>query len=217
MISNKLIISLCTIFAVLAAGPASIAHAAPSKPATRVVPPVPSGFVLGKTTLAEAEAVWEADKSVIVGRAHAAIGAGSGLDKTSKLAADKIDLVDIQSVEFEGPRPARFAFFEGVLFSVQSVLKPFIQLKTAPVPELSDEQLHALEQALRQQYGPPSQALRDFAAGKKPDVLVWNYGGDTLTISINAFNGSRLLYTNGARAKLAEKYKTKLCRSIPGC
>ena len=202
----------------LAAPPACNAQAASSKSAKRSVPLVPYGFVLGKTTLAEAEATWEAEKSTIVLRGHAAMGAGSGRDRVADLSADKIYLVDFQSVEFEGIRPARFVFFDGVLFSVQSVLSSILDTKKATnAVELSDEELRGFEKTVRQQYGPPNHAYRDFSAGKQPNILVWDYGNDTFTLAINAFPRSQITYSNTAHTKKAETYKNKLCRSIKSC
>jgi hypothetical protein len=214
---RKLMCRLCTVIVLVTAPLTSFGQCVSGYPTKGVVPPVPYGFTLGKTTLAEAEAKWQAESSNILGRGTAAIGAGSGADGAARHSAEKIHLVDLASVELEGVRPARFAFFDGVLFSVQSVLNSYIDLKRAKnALALTEQEIDDFEKQVRQRYGSPSKACRDDSAGKKPDVLVWKYGDDTLTVITRGLR-RQILYTNTALAKQAADYSKKSCRSVPGC
>jgi len=173
----------------------------------------PFGLTLGKASLPEAEAKWAEEGAVVTNRGYAAIGAGSGINGLAKSSAEKILLVDIDAVDFEGKRPARFVFFDGVLFSVQTVLKPLLN-KGTNVQNLSEQEVSDLETQIRQRYGAPNHELRDMTAGKKPNVLIWDFGQNTLTLTIGTLAGSTLSYTNTALAKKANDYKEKATRSL---
>lgn len=179
--------------------------------AARTAPPEPFGLVLGKATLQEAEAKWTADDAVIINRGYAGVGAGSGVDGWAKRAAERIYLVDVAAVDFEGTRPVRFAFFDGTLFSVHTVLKPLLNKGTS-AQNLSEEEVLALKDGLRQRYGPPTRELRDITAGKKPNVFVWSFGANSLTLTVGTLYGSTLSYSNAALVKAADAYKRKAAR-----
>lgn len=213
MTYRNFIVLICLTLTALAMPSASNAQAE-SAAATQRALPVPFGFALGKVTLQEAEAKWEAEGAVIIARGYAAIGAGSGIDGVSEAAAERIVLVDVEEVELEGKRPARFVFFDGVLYSIQTVLRPFFKKGGTNSQYLSVQEVLDLEKQIRQRYGAPNRELRGLGSGKKPNVLIWTFGRNTLTLTIETLGGSMLVYSNTLLAQKADAYKKKALRSV---
>lgn len=183
----------------------------------RAVPPVPCGFTLGKTTLAEAEARWAALGAKEARRGQVAIGPGSGLDETAKLSSDRLLLVDVEQVDFEGKRAARFIFFDGVLFTAQTELQNLLKPAYDTFPRLSDKEVQTLEAQLRNKYGPPSETHQHHTTGK-PNILIWRSGDNVLVLTRMVLGtGSALSYSNSPLLKKANQHKQDVCRKVPAC
>jgi hypothetical protein len=104
-----------------------------------------AGFVyrLGHTTLDEARAYWSQNGMKIVGAGHLALGGGSGMDGAGRVSAEKVLLVDVSGVDFEGISNARFGFYDNTLYRIQATLTP-ISLKGSNTTHYTDEQMKAL-------------------------------------------------------------------------
>jgi|GEM_PF-2694698 len=209
--------------AVAIAQPASKAGGSPSASGASATQPgdplVPFGFVFGRTTKDEALATWAAAHVVITGGGHAGVGAGSGVDGQSTLSVDRIFLVDVQAVPFFGTRPARFAFLDNKLYSVQTVLS-----RTLPSnhrgdnsQNLSPEELNALQADLRKRFGAPTRTARDLMAGKEPDIMEWKLDARTLVLTTGALPGATLTLTDPGLAKKAKQASDEVCKQYVAC
>ena len=78
--------------------------------AQSVAPKVDFVYRLGRTTLEEARAYWAQNGMKIVGAGHLALGGGSGMDGAARVSAEKVLLVDVSGIDFEGISNARFGF-----------------------------------------------------------------------------------------------------------
>lgn len=168
--------------------------------------PQPFGLVVGQSTLDDAVARWTEAGAVVTGKGYAAIGAGSGIDGFSGQAAERVLLIDIESTDLEGPRPARFSFFDGVLYAIHVVLKPVVSGNRSNAQQLTEPELLAFEQRLRDKYGRPDQSLRDMVAGKKPNVFIWNIGNNALMFTTLTLQGHTVSFNNPALLKKANAY-----------
>jgi len=184
-------------------------------PTAQSAPPN-AGFVyrLGHTTLDEARAYWSQNGMKIVGAGHLALGGGSGMDGAGRVSAEKVLLVDVSGVDFEGISNARFGFYDNTLYRIQATLTP-ISLKGSSTTRYTDEQMKALGTALRKKYGPPSREQRALFADKKSgnDVLIWNLPAGKLTLTATAINGSLILSNEKMEADV-KTYIKDYCKSI---
>ena len=83
--------------------------------AQSAAPKVDFVYRLGRTKLDEARAYWSQNGMKIVGSGHLALGGGSGMDGAGRVAAEKVLLVDVSGVDFEGISNARFGFYNNTL------------------------------------------------------------------------------------------------------
>lgn len=175
-----------------------------------------AGFVyrLGHTTLDEARAYWSQNGMKIVGAGHLVLGGGRGMDGAGRVSAEKVLLVDVSGVDFEGISDARFGFYDNTLYRIQATLTP-ISLKGSSTKRYTDEQMKDLGAALRKKYGAPSREQRTLFADKKSgnDVLIWNLPGGKLTLTAIAINGSLILSDEKMEAEV-KTYVKDYCKSI---
>ena len=171
-------------------------------------------YRLGHTTLDEARTYWSQNGVKIVGAGHLALGGGSGMDGAGRVSAEKVMLVDVSGVDFEGISDARFGFYDNTLYRIQATLTP-ISLKGSSTTRYTDEQMKALGTALRKKYGAPSREQRTLFADKKSgnDVLIWNLPGGKLTLMAIAINGSLILSNEKMEADV-KTYVKDYCKSI---
>ena len=171
-------------------------------------------YRLGHTTLDEARAYWLQNGMKIVGAGHLALGGGSGMDGAGKVSAEKVLLVDVSGVDFEGISNARFGFYDNTLYRIQAALTP-ISRKGSTTRSYTDEEMKALSIALRKKYGAPSREQRTMFADKKSgnDVLIWNLPTGKLTLTAIAINGSLILSDEKMEADV-RTYIKGYCKSI---
>ena len=74
----------------------------------------------------EARAYWGQNGMKIVGAGHLALGGGSGMDGAAKVSAEKVLLVDVSGIDFEGFSNARFGFYDNTLYRIQATLTPIL-------------------------------------------------------------------------------------------
>lgn len=160
-----------TLSAVLASSPAVTA--------AREKPQVPFGFTIGVTTLDEARARWTEGGARVLGQGAATTGA-SALPTSAWGPADRIQIVQVADVSFEGvpARPAKFTFFDGVLFHVMQPFRPALKAEEKEYPPKEKDPLDpkVLEQTLRRRFGPPARAEKTILQGT---VLTWRFEGKT--------------------------------------
>jgi hypothetical protein len=180
---------------------------------------IPFGFVFGRTTTDEALATWAAANVLVTGRGHAGVGAGSGVDGQSTLPVDRILLVDVREVPFFGSRPARFAFLDDRLYSIQTILSRTIlpNHRGDNSQNLSPEALKALQADLRKRFGAPTQTGRDLMAGKEPDIMEWKPGPRTLVLTTGALPGATLTLFDPVLAKKAKQARDEVCNQNVAC
>jgi hypothetical protein len=171
-------------------------------------------YRLGHTTLDEARAYWSQNGMKIVGAGHLALGGGSGMDGAGKVSAEKVLLVDVSGVDFEGISNARFGFYDNTLYRIQAALTP-ISRKGSTTRSYTDEEMKALSIVLRKKYGAPSREQRTMLADKKSgnDVLIWNLPTGKLTLTAIAINGSLILSDEKMEADV-RTYIKGYCKSI---
>ncbi len=177
-------------------------------------PKVDFVYRLGHTTLDEARAYWSQNGMKIVGAGHMALGGGSGMDSAGRLSAEKVLLVDVSGVDFEGISKARFGFYDNTLYRIQATLTP-LSPKGSTARIYTDEEMKALDVALRKKYGAPSHEQRTMFADKKSgnDVLIWNLPTGKLTLTAIAINGSLILSDEKMEADV-KTYIKDYCKSI---
>ena len=170
-------------------------------------------YQLGETTLDAARAYWSQNGMKILRAGHMALGTGSGVEGKGKVAAEKVLLVDVAGVDFEGLTTARFGFFDNKLYRIQASLVS--ALNSAMSANLSEDQLKTLTAKLRAKYGKPSQELRTLMADKAsgPDVLVWKLPDGKLTLNTNVINGSLILSNEMMEAEI-KTYVKAYCETI---
>jgi hypothetical protein len=171
-------------------------------------------YRLGETTLDAARAYWAQNGMKIVGSGHMALGTGSGVDRLGKVSADRVLLVDVSGVDFEGLSTARFGFFDDRLYRIQASLAS-IPLNGAKSTNYSEDQLKALGAKLKAKYGKPSAEQRTLLADKKsgPDVLIWKLPDGTLTLNANALYGSLILANEKVEADI-KAYVKAYCKTV---
>ena len=171
-------------------------------------------YRLGHTTLDEARAYWSQNGMKIVGAGHLALGGGSGMDRVGKVSAEKVLLVDVSGVDFEGISNARFGFYDNTLYRIQATLTPIL-LKGSTAKSYTDEEMKSLGVALRKKYGTPSREQRTMFADKKSgnDVLIWNLPTGKLTLTAIAINGSLILSDEKMEADV-RTYIKDYCKTI---
>ncbi len=179
---------------------------------------VPFGFVFGRTTKDEALATWSAADALVTGRAHAAVGKG-GVDGLSTLQVERIFLVDVHAVPFFGTRPARFAFLDDELYSVQTVLSRTLvpSRRGDNSQSLSPEEIKTLQTDLRRRFGAPTRTARSLMASKEPDIFEWKLGARTLMLTTNAVLGATLTLTDPVLAKKAKQANDEECKQYVAC
>jgi hypothetical protein len=177
-------------------------------------PKVDFAYRLGHTTLDEARAHWSQNGMKVVGAGHMALGGGSGMDRVGKVSAEKVLLVDVSGVDFEGISNARFGFYDNMLYRIQATLTPIL-LKGSTTRSYTDEEMKALGIALRKKYGTPSREQRTMFADKKSgnDVLIWNLPTGKLTLTAIAINGSLILSDEKMEADV-RGYIKSYCKTI---
>src|SRR5579864_7894182 len=110
--------------------------------AQSAAPHVDFVYRLGHTTLDEARAYWSQNGMKIVGAGHLALGGGSGMDRAGRVSTEKVLLVDVSGVDFEGISNARFGFYGNTLYRIQATLTPIL-LKGSTATSYTDEQMKA--------------------------------------------------------------------------
>jgi hypothetical protein len=196
--------------AMLSARPALAAEGevATERPAT---PAAARTLTVGKTTLENAEAAWHEGSARLRQKGHLAIGFGSGADALGTIGLEQVLLVDVEGVDFEGFKAARYGFVDGVLYSVQvSLGLDLSKQKSVASQELSKAELDALEARLRNEHGKPTREGRDLLAGKRPNILVWRVGQEELTLARSIHTFLRL--ENPALVKKVLEYRKAACR-----
>jgi hypothetical protein len=185
-----------------------------SSTAQSAAPNVDFVYRLGHTTLDEARAYWSQKGMKVLGAGHLALGGGSGMDGAGRVSAQKVLLVDVSGVDFEGISNARFGFYDNTLYRIQAMLTP-ISLKGSSVKSYTDEEIKELGIALRKKYGAPSREQRTMLADKKSgnDVLIWNLPTGKLTLTAIAINGSLILSDEKMEADV-KTYIKDYCKSI---
>ena len=190
------------------------ASTAAAKPARTREPPAPFGLVVGRSTLEEAEAAWKEANARILSRGYGSIGPGL-MDGDSKMWTDRIVLVDVADVPFEGTRPVRFAFVEGRLYVLQTFLRAMTKVPGTNAQTLTDDEVRALRQDIVARRGPPTRAQRDLFAGKAPNLFEWQLGSQVL--SIHQGLGTVLAFVDPALLKRAKQVEDDACRQDPQC
>jgi hypothetical protein len=174
----------------------------------------PFEYALGRTTLSEARDHWRASGAQILRAGHLALGTGSGIDGRSQTSAEKVLLVDMAGIDFEGITSARFCFYDEKLYRIQASLRPgLLQAKRDLLYD--QEQLRALESRLRQKYGRPAEEHRSPFIKKTdgPDVLLWKVDGNSLQFVSNLVNGG-LVLTNEPTEVSIKKYVKEYCKTV---
>jgi hypothetical protein len=174
----------------------------------------PFGYVLGRTTLAEAVSYWRASGAHVLRAGHMALGTGKGMEGVSKTTAEKVLLVDTAGIDFEGITSARFGFYEEKLYRIQARLRPgLLDAKTDVTYD--EEQMKALEARLRHEYGNPNEQLRSpfIKKGDKPDVLTWKVDGNSLHFVSNLATGSLVLTNEETEARIRD-YVKEYCKTV---
>lgn len=197
------------------------AQDAPQKPAQAGAQPLQAStapgpafnYQLGETTLDAARIYWSQNGMKILRAGHMALGTGSGVEGQGKVTAEKVLLVDVAGVDFEGLTTARFGFFDNRLYRIQASLASV--LNSAMSANLSEDQLKALAARLRAKYGKPGQELRTLMADKAsgPDVLVWTLPDGKLTLNANVINGS-LILSNQKMETDIKTYVKAYCETV---
>jgi hypothetical protein len=142
-----------------------------------------------------------------------ALGSGSGADQVSKLSFDRVVLVDVAGIDFEGLTSARFGFYEDKLYRIQATFGlPGLMRNDLPNTK---EQVKALEARLRQKYGKPAEEHRSMLVGKNegPDILIWKLSAGTLQFNSNLLNGSLVLFSEDAETTIREQAK-EYCKTV---
>jgi hypothetical protein len=196
----------------LAAGSQGFAQDVPAAaPAT--VPRAAFAYQLGQTTLDAARDYWSRNGVKVLRSGHMALGTGSGIDGLGKVSAEKVLLVDVSGVDFEGLSTARFGFFENKLYRIQASLAS--PLNRASSANLTDEQIKALGVKLRKKYGATSEEHRSLYASKTSgnDVLVWKLPDGKLTLTANPLGGALILSNEKMEADI-KAYVKAYCKTI---
>lgn len=198
--------------ALAAAGP-GLAQTVPDTSSPVPVPRPAFVYQLGQTTLDAARAYWSQSGVKILRSGHMALGAGSGVDGLGKVSADKVLLVDVSGVDFEGLSTARFGFYENKLYRIQASLAS--ALNGASSANYTPEQIKALGVQLRKKYGAPSGQARTLYAGKTSaaDVLTWTLPDGKLTLTNNPLNGSLILSNAKTEADI-RAYVKAYCKTV---
>jgi hypothetical protein len=171
-------------------------------------------YVIGQTTLSQATEYWRASGAHVLGAGHMALGTGSGLDRVSKTSAEKVILVDVADIDFEGISSARFGFYENKLYRIQAMLRPGL-LNAKTNVTYTEGQLSTLEGRLRSEHGQPTQHQRSLFAkkGAGDDVLTWKLDGNSLLFVSNMVNGSLVLTNEDTEASI-RKYVKEYCKTV---
>jgi hypothetical protein len=175
----------------------------------------PFAYTLLQTTLDEARQYWSQNGVHVLGAGHLAVGSGSGMDGLGKVSVDKVLLVDVAGVDFEGVTSARFGFYENKLYRIQAKLKPGLQRSNKAGLDYSADQLKELETRLRQKYGNPNEMQHTLYAdkGQKNDLLVWRIDGNKLTFVSNTLDASLVLSNERTEAEI-KKYIKEYCKTV---
>ena len=171
-------------------------------------------YVIGQTTLSQATAYWRANGAHVLGAGHMALGTGKGIDGLGKTSAEKVILVDVADIDFEGISSARFGFYENKLYRIQATLRPGL-LSAKTNVTYTEGQLSALEGRLRSEHGQPTQHQRSLFAkkGAGDDVLTWKVDGNSLLFASNMVNGSLILTNEDTEASI-RKYVKEYCKTV---
>lgn len=173
-------------------------------------PQIPFGFTFGQTTLEDADAAWNDNSNKILAKGYASFGAGSGVDYLGHSRNEKLYLVDIADVDFEGTYNVRFSFFENRLYSLSIKFTSLLQ-KNLPQNKINKlEDVKNIETSLRAKYGPPDRSEKDLLAEKFPNILVWERSGNRLLLYYGI--DTQLSYFNIKLAKVSEDYRKQLMK-----
>ena len=199
--------------AALAAAAPGLAQTAPEASSPAPPPGAPFAYRLGQTTLDAARAYWSQSGVKILRSGRLALGGGKGVDGAARVSADKVLLVDVSGVDFEGLPAARFGFYEDRLYRIQASLAS--PLNAAASASYTPEQIKALGAQLRKKYGAPSAQVSTLYADKKsgPDVLVWTLPDGKLTLTNNPINGS-LIFSNEKMEADIKAYVKAYCKTV---
>jgi hypothetical protein len=171
-------------------------------------------YQLGRTTLDAAREYWSHNGMNILRAGHMALGTGSGVDGLGKVSAERVVLVDVSGVDFEGLSTARFGFYENKLYRIQASLA-LLPLNGAGATAYTEDQLKALGATLRKKYGAPSEEHRTLFADKHSgnDVLIWKLPEGELTLTENVLNGGLILSNKEMEAEV-RLYVKEYCKSV---
>jgi hypothetical protein len=170
-------------------------------------------YRLSQTTRAEADAYWARSGAVISGQGHLALGGGSGIDNVSTAFAPNVDLVDVSGTDFEGIGVARYGFFEGTLYTIQTkLLVPPPQAPAKPNRlSYSIEDVDNVMKKLISKYGKANKTSG--APGKTPDTLIWNIGDNRLIFSRYTNGGASLILDNQKMDAKVKEYVKAVCKT----
>jgi hypothetical protein len=139
--------------------------------------PQPFGLVLGKSTKAEAEAVWLAEGGVIISKGHGEAKPGYGVDNDPEgVANDRVEIIDVAKLPLDRLKTARFGFLDGKLYLVRYEFDP-------------GADFDKIVQQVISKYGRPKQSS-DF--GDK--LLVWGFGGMSLVLKDDFMEPDSMLF-----------------------
>jgi hypothetical protein len=177
----------------------------------------PFAYRFGQTTLDAARAYWSQNGMKVLRAGHLAVGAGSGWDGRGKTVADRVILVDVSGVEFEGISTARFGFYENTLYRIQASLTAKLGFNVGGVT-YTPEQINELYARLKKEYGYPSESYHTIWAAPKGgiDLMIWKIKGDTLILSTNILNGN-LSLTNDKIETDVKGYIKDHCKDLRAC
>ncbi len=177
----------------------------------------PFKYQLGQTTLESARAYWSQNGMQILQEGNLSLGTGSGMDGGGAgygVAAEKVVLVDVSGVDFEGVSMVRFAFYDGKLYRIQA------SLTTDPLTGqvnagYTQDQMNALIAKLKKEYGAPSEAYHTVYAERKSekDLMIWLRGNDKLVLASNMLSGA-LSLRNDRMDSEVQSYVKAYCRTI---
>jgi len=204
-----LLLALCMSLATIAHAQEDVATTNQTGQAVKALVYVP-----GKTSFEEIYQYWQDSQAKILAQGYLAVGNPSVRDNGRRAYDKSVELFDVDGVDFEGLTKARFMFYKGKLYGIQTRLRTGLRVQNPEDLNMSDEEQDALEKILIKKYGKPHSSQRTFfAPGKKPDVLTWNLKENRLIFS-TTFLSAALILKNTAFEKEIERNRKNVCKEF---